>query len=70
MVPGGTLDCIRVAYYTLCDLVQRYGEMGRPRFGEVRLQAWVTSGSKKASSDALRMRNLLTPTLGICSPRK
>jgi len=48
-VPGGTPDCVRTAYYTLCDLVVRYAELENPRFGEVRLQAWVTSGSKRGS---------------------
>ncbi|KAG8221190.1 hypothetical protein J3R82DRAFT_2755 [Butyriboletus roseoflavus] len=48
-VPGGTPDCVRIAYYTLCDFVHRYGEMDKPRFGEVRMQAWVNSGSKKGS---------------------
>lgn len=47
MVPGGTPDCVRIAYYTLCDFVHRYGEMDKPRFGEVRLLAWVNSGSRK-----------------------
>ncbi|KAF8550734.1 hypothetical protein OG21DRAFT_1513652 [Imleria badia] len=47
MVPGGTPDCVRIAYYALCDFVNRYGEMDKPRFGEVRIQAWVTSGTRK-----------------------
>lgn len=53
MVPGGTPNCVRIAYYTLCDFVHRYGEMDKPRFGEVRMQAWVNPGSKKVRSSIL-----------------
>lgn len=46
-VPTGTPDCVRTAYYTLCDFVLRYGELEKPQFGEVRIQGWVTSGSRR-----------------------
>ncbi|KAF8141332.1 hypothetical protein EV363DRAFT_1391802 [Boletus edulis] len=51
LVPAGTPDCVRIAYYTLCDFVHRYGEMevDKPRFCEVRMQAWANTGSKKGN---------------------
>ncbi|KAH0836906.1 hypothetical protein J3R83DRAFT_8721 [Lanmaoa asiatica] len=48
-VPGGTPDCVRIAYHTLCEFVHRYGEMDKPRFREVRVQGWANSGSKRGS---------------------
>lgn len=58
-VPGGTPDCVRIAYYTLCNFVCRYAEMDEPRFGEVRFQAWVNSGSKRVGSHTLWVGDLL-----------
>ncbi|KAG6381858.1 hypothetical protein JVT61DRAFT_472 [Boletus reticuloceps] len=49
LVPAGTPNCVRIAYYTLCDFVRRYGEMDKPRFFEVRMQAWANTGSKKGN---------------------
>ncbi|KAG9308048.1 hypothetical protein JVU11DRAFT_12615 [Chiua virens] len=48
-VPTGTPDSVRIAYYSLCDFVHRYGEMEKPRFGEVRMLAWVHSGHKRGA---------------------
>ena len=66
----GTPACVRIAYYTLCDFVHRYGEMDKPRFGEVRMRAWVNSGSRKVGLNTLWAVSSLSPRLGSRTPRK
>ncbi|KAH7891009.1 hypothetical protein F5I97DRAFT_1923502 [Phlebopus sp. FC_14] len=46
-VPIDTPSCIRSAYHFLVDRAERYGEIDKPSFNRVTVQAWVSTGSKK-----------------------
>ncbi|KAF8839374.1 hypothetical protein BDN67DRAFT_1070101 [Paxillus ammoniavirescens] len=48
-VPAGTSAAIRSICHALTKLVEGYGELAKPRFCELLIRAWVTTGSKKGN---------------------
>jgi len=48
-VPAGTSAAIRSICHALTELVEGYGEIAKPRFGELLIRAWVATGSKKGN---------------------